>query len=163
MLALGKGSSPPSSFLSLPTLRCLMGSESRSHHIETQTHRIFHRVLNHLSTGGDRTETSSIIVASGLPTLPRPSLDSLPVELADIIISLLPNKDKISLAQSSFRFLQLVASKLYDSPTMQEKEAVAFVTARVSRCFAPHLSRLPSFDLTHFFLFFSPLFLSLGF
>ena len=105
---------------------------------------------------GDRTETSLIVVASGSPALPRPSLDSLPVELADIIISLLPNKDKISLAQSSFRFLQLVASKLYDSPTMQEKEAVAFVTARVSRCFAPHLSRLPSFDLTHFFLFFLP-------
>ena len=77
------------------------------------------------------------VVASNSP---RASFVTLPVEIADMIVSLLTDREKSILGLVSFQYLQIVARTLFHSPKMSEREAIWFANARVSLPF-PLLTR----------------------
>ncbi|KAL7417720.1 hypothetical protein BDY24DRAFT_411680 [Mrakia frigida] len=69
-----------------------------------------------------------VVVASHSP---RACLETLPFELADMIVSLLTDPEKSNLGLVNFQLLRTVARTLYHAPTMSETEVISFANARL--------------------------------
>ncbi|KAL7417635.1 hypothetical protein BDY24DRAFT_375542 [Mrakia frigida] len=62
---------------------------------------------------------------------PPPSLQTLPMEITEMILALLTRRDKLSLAGTSFNILKLVAGDVYRAPSMDQLQASTFALARL--------------------------------
>lgn len=76
-----------------------------------------------------------------------PPLDSLPNELLDQVISNLPQRDRLALGGTSFKYLQHTSKSAYRAVGQREENALVFALPRV--CFiSPIRSSLASHSLS---------------
>ena len=75
---------------------------------------------------------SSSFASSGVPA----SLDTLPVEVFDLIYQLVGRAEHLALARVNYRSLELVAVRLYGSLEVDGKAAALLLTSRVRQTFS---------------------------